>query len=220
MAGAILNTDLPENALVNVRHEVRIYFGDSNKLEDRLIDSFVDETVKEIHRKWHPTWSKKWEDINIPFGTGTAQMPLDFKKTFQITNQLLLPTIFYKLGADYFLRGFDTSSPRRRLLQWIVPPTSEDLAIRVHYYRRPVRAIGDTDLVDIESDAIDVIKVGAKMKYMAQKSNLDEYDRLKIEFNDLRQEYIDDDTDLDNENEIRPHQADNTLADYEAGEIV
>lgn len=221
MAGALLKPNLPENALCNVRHEVGIYFGQSNNLDDSLIDSLIDEVVKDVHRFWHPSWTKKYLDINMPVA-GWLVLPVDYKKLFEIRNQSFATSgtgyVQYVRGTDYNVEGYNNQAPPRRLLRWITPPSTA-LAIRIWFYRKPKRAKGDNDLVDLENDATDLIKVGCKMKYMAKKSNLDEYDRLAIEYRDLKVAYRDDDTEPDLIEKSVPYQADMQAVDFQTGEL-
>lgn len=215
----LINPNLPENALINVRGEVALYFGDSNKIESNLTDSIIDDAVKRIHRKWHPSYKIIYADTSVPHGTGIVQLPSDHKKLFEVTSQTNDPDgkIHYKRGMDYLLQGFDAE--RRRVLQWINPDDTTDLDIRVHYYQKPIRAVQDGDIVDIEPDCIDLLKKAAELQYCIIKSNLREYDRLRSQFEKELQEWIDDDTDSDMREETRPYMADHTLVDYEEGEI-
>lgn len=221
MAGALLRPDLPENALCNIRHEVGTYFGNSNNIDDRLIDGLIDEVVKDVHRFWHPSWTLKYLDATMGTG-GWMALPTDFKKFFEIRNQSFRVDgsnyTKYLRGTDYSLEGYTSQSPPRRLLRWLIAPTTA-LSIRLWYYRKPVRARGDTDLVDLENDATDLIKVGCKMKYMGKKSNINEYDRLAVEYRDLKTAYRDDDTDPDMVEKTIPYHADYANIDYETGEI-
>lgn len=221
--GALLDPTLPENALLNVRHKVNLYFGLSNKIDDNLTDNLIDEIVKDIHRRWHPSWTKKKLDIDMPVA-GFINLPTDFKKLFEIRNQSYLRSeedvnhIQYVRGTHYDLEGFNTQSPPKRILRWLRDLTTA-LSVRIWYYRKQERARGNTSLVDIEPDAIDVVEVGAKMKYMAKKSNLKEYDRLRNSYEHLVTRYIDDDTNPDQLEGSVPYHADYSGIDYSTGEI-
>jgi len=215
----LLKENLPENALVNIRDEVRIYFGGSNKVDDKIIDALIDDVVKTIHRRWHPSWALERADLKVAVGTGVLTMPLNFKKLIVITNQKLDPDIRYRSGIDYDLRGFNSAEKRARFAEFFTPPTGADLDVRVHYIRKMTRAIGDSDLVDIDEDNTDLIRLGCRFKIEVQKGNIDEYDRIKREFETELQRFIDDDTNPEVEAITRPLTADNFVVDFEFGEV-
>ena len=214
----IIDTDLPENALLNVRNEVHLYFGDSNKVDQRLIDSFIDDFIKRLHRKWHPSWTGTYFDTDVPI-TGTLQLPTDLKHLRRITNQSDDPETFYKLNGDYYKKGFESSTSQRRSVQWRTAPSTA-LAVRIWYYRKPIRAFNDQDLVDIDPDAVDIVRQAARVEYEGQRGNLNEFDRQNGILNDMIKDWIDDDFDVDNDQTSRPFNADMTALDFDEGEPV
>ena len=221
MAGTLILPELPENALANIRNEIGLYFGEADGSNDKLIDGLIDEVVKDIHRRWHFSWTRKFYDVTMPIA-GFIYLPQDFKKLFEIRNQALneesTAKIQYTAGTDYLLGEFNSDTPPLRLLRWI-PGLSSDLSIRIWYYRKPTRVFEDNALIDIENDSTDVVKIGVKAKRMAMKSNLEEYDRLRMEYEDRIRQLIDDDTSPDMLEKSIPYQADYQISDFSKGEI-
>ncbi len=216
----LLDNNYPENALVNVRAEMELFYGSSEKINKQIIEEALDMTVKKMHRKWHPRWTKLYSDINIPITTGTYELPLNFKKMLRITEQSLNPQLVYNNTVDYFLKEFTSGTAPRRQIQWIIPPTSEVLAVRIYYFRMQRRALADSDLLDVEVDNIDVVKTGARMILEGMLGNLEEYDRYRLEFEEGLRSWVNDDTEPDIDSTSRPFMADGSVVDFKNGELL
>jgi hypothetical protein len=213
------DSGLPENALCNLRNEIILFFG-AGAVDVKLVDSIIDDTVKRIHRRWHPPWAKKYVDITMPYTTGLYSLPADFKKMIRITNQADAPETFHEIDIDYRLEEFTSSkTDPRRQLKWI-PAITTDLLIRAWYYRKPVRAVDDNDLVEIEPDACDLIRLGARVYIASRSGDREDYLSYRQEFEAELEKWIDDDTEPDKKNVSLPYFADGTTIDFEQGELV
>ena len=219
--GSILDSNVPENALINVRNEVGIFFGNQEGQDDKLIDGLIDEVVKDLHRRHHFTWTKKYLDTTMTT-TGVLKLPSDLKKIIEIRNQAFLDDenkVQYQRGTDYVFDTYNTDNPPVRVLRW-AQTLSADLSIRIWYYRKPTRATEETALVDVDSDMTDVLKLGCRLFYNIKKGNLEEYDRQKAEYEAKVTQVIDDDTDPDLLETYKPYHADMSNVDFESGELV
>lgn len=218
----MLKPKLPAEALVNVRDQVRIYFGNSNKVDDRLIDLMINNGVQTIHQKWHPRWTIITADLEVS-GGATARLvaPKNFKKAIAITDQNFPPSIVYRNGVNYSLRGFTDEEIRKKFFEWISPKpdTGNTLAVRLYYFRQAIFASSDTDLVDVDSDTTFLVNLYCQYQIMLQRGNNDEYDRLRQEFFAELQNFIDDDTEPDIESITKPRTADNFIHDMEFGQV-
>lgn len=213
------NDKLPENALVNVREELKLFFGGGANINPDVSDMLIDWAVKRLHRRWHPSTHLTYEDTTIPAGTGIRNVPADFKKLFNITSQTNDPDdkLSYARGVHYtFVYDKDAAIWQ---IHWIDPDDTDALSVRVHYIRTPTRAVEDSDLVDVLPDAIDLVKKIARMEYCILKGNLEEYDRLSPAVRKEIQEYVDDDTHLDLADRMQPYTSDGIALDFEDGEI-
>jgi hypothetical protein len=218
--GSLLDTDLPENALINVRNEIAIYFRNQNGIDDKFLDGMIDEVVKDLHRRHHFTWTKKYLDTTMTTA-GTLKLPSDLKKILEIRNQSFLDDenkIQYQRGTDYVLDTYNTDNPPVRVLKW-TETLSADLSIRIWYYRKPTRATEESDLVDVDNDMTDIVKLGCEVRALARKGDLEEYDRMKADYEAKVINLIDDDTDPDLLETSRPYHADMSDVDFESGEL-
>lgn len=235
----VIDNTLPENALTNVRNEVRLYFGNSNKVDDRLIDSLINDVVQIIHRRWHPSFTIKFTDDSQIRTDGLLLLPLEFKKLLGITNivdtavsvtndNIPDALVRFRNGIDYTLGGFlenqvqigedIVTEKQRRFIRFFRKPAAA-IDVRVHYMRKVRRANSDSDLVDINEDDTQLIRMGCRYKIAIQKGNIEEYDRLRADWSRSLQQWIDDDTQPDIEATSRPRTADNHIIDFELGEI-
>jgi len=233
----ILKGEFQENALVNVRNEVRLYFGNSNKVDDRLIDSLINDVVQTMHRRWHPSFTIKFTDALSIQTDGNLLLPLEFKKLLAVTNILDASSVAndnipdglvkFRNGIDYTIGGFlqtvvqindINTQQQQRFLRFFKKPAAA-INVRVHYIRKMKRAVSDSDLIDIGEDDTGLVRMGCRYKISVQKGNLEEYDRLRIEWREGLQQWIDDDTFPDIEAISRPRTADNHIIDMELGEI-
>lgn len=234
----ILKGEFQENALVNVRNEVRLYFGNSNKVDDRFIDSMINDVVQIIHRRWHPSFTIKFTDAALIQTDGILLLPLEFKKLLGVTNivdgavsvtndNIPDSLVKFRNGIDYTIGGFlqttvqiddiDTEQ-QRRFLRFFRKPAA-NINVRVHYIRKMRRAVNDSDLVDINEDDTQLVRMGCQFKISIQKGSLEEYDRLRADWSQALQRWVDDDTQPDIEAVSRPRTADNHLIDFELGEL-
>ncbi len=215
----MLDPNLPQNALCNVRAYVEDFIGAGKTGVN--IENLIETVVMRIHRRWHPKWAKTYVDADIPITTGSTTFPSDYKKLSRITNQTNEPTTFYEPGVDYDLQDMNTSvtDPRRKL-QWISPPESTALPVRIWYWRKPRATTSQTDLIDLNPDAIDLVLYGCMMLVAVKDASIDAYDRWNRMFEDEMQRWIDDDMDLDASLKSIPQMSDGSVLSYADGEIV